>query len=760
MVNFSKLGPRRAGDFARQNQTSSRSHKPILPRANDFARRGERNGAEDLEISLALLPQTASSEASAPPVFPDANASPESNHSTGLASFEGSIVPTSWSGSTRLLSRKRKLTSVPETPTSSDISVCDVGGPSLSRVGGLAGGKRRGSLSQCSENADYRQQLSSSSMDETLMHVGLQNAHLSPRALDVMQEERFVSIGRTHEAKAQPTETTSPWNGHTLREDAGMPNRSTQKGGRRHGLTVEQAKHASEMRKLRVCLKCHMNRDKCSGETPCGKCNTKERSWKLGCTKLRLEDCIEYFVPDFLFHYLYYKKVYEFMNTNASVWKGEPFHLALTQKLGGLKEKLLYIRAREVEPLSDKLLRKRMHLAVDGQNVESIHLTGVPIYACYQNDGAKCEEIIVCIHGWLRDIEETESHDWHWYCFLDETDELWERDIMGEICKYYHENGDRHSELKFTQLKNALRLTVLLYITMHSFAVPQAKAGSTSETFSEHYIGANRVVACVADLYKRLELPYFEEEMSGKEVSPRAVNMFIAMLLLPTLTVTAHKALKDLGDLLSSRNSDRTTRELVFCTAYCCLMAVAHFQTLILLDAIEDPVVSEQAISLEEAKTRIMRMENELGRFAIELSVVKLRKTRDKVRPVEQGSLFERLRRITERYSKLPSLRLMQDNDNEQMRGSTTRRITNLRPSTRTWSRRTWADCCASFTRLSNNTSNRWRKSDDGQLGIVKVKDKGLLTRQGMSGSELQLAWEDCRGTSRAADCEFQLANT
>ena len=87
---------------------------------------------------------------------------------------------------------------------------------------------------------------------------------------------------------AQAPNSISPWS---------LPRNQ---GGRKGGLSKEQAAQASAMRKQGACLRCRVFRVKCGEGHPCPQCQRRTRNWKLGCTRAGLEDHVEVMVSNML----------------------------------------------------------------------------------------------------------------------------------------------------------------------------------------------------------------------------------------------------------------------------------------------------------------------------------------------------------------------------------------------------------------------------------------------------------------------------
>jgi hypothetical protein len=470
-----------------------------------------------------------------------------------------------------------------------------------------------------------------SSMAETLLHIGLGEDPLSPTQLEVMQDQQFVSLRWPLETDRPPhADDTMNGTAQGVHPNPQHPFVSeTRKGVRTHGFSKEDARKISEMRKTRACLKCHLNKDPCdNGHPSCIKCGTKLRKWKLGCTRARFEDYEASFPPRVLRTDLEYQRVYDLFNVNAEVWRGRPFDISINQDLGGPHPKLLDIRVREAVLLGNKLLCRPMQV-VNGETVQTIIQESPPILPYYQKHPLECLRIRDDILNWLDEVAEKKSEDFHWYWYSEEEEDVWERSILGEICKFFNASSN-------SQVGNALLMTALVYIMIHSYTIPEEQA---------------------EELYMKLSDKSFHRKPVGP-VCPRAINKFVAMLLLPKLIEVSGKVLVDLKEqLIDPRRSWdglKASREVTFSVAYLAIMVIGHFQNTILQYCDLDEVLDEHTVSREEAEREIRLLE-ELGHLITELAVVRLRK--DRPRPgssaaneydIEPGSFFDLVRRATQ----------------------------------------------------------------------------------------------------------------
>jgi hypothetical protein len=90
----------------------------------------------------------------------------------------------------------------------------------------------------------------------------------------------------------------------TKRSSTGSKNESEKRVGKRKGpLSTEQRKQASEIRKLRACLRCKFLKKTCDKGEPCAGCRPSHaRLWQVPCTRIDIKE-IGYFLKDSKFDY-------------------------------------------------------------------------------------------------------------------------------------------------------------------------------------------------------------------------------------------------------------------------------------------------------------------------------------------------------------------------------------------------------------------------------------------------------------------------
>ncbi|RKF83886.1 hypothetical protein GcM3_006014 [Golovinomyces cichoracearum] len=85
----------------------------------------------------------------------------------------------------------------------------------------------------------------------------------------------------------------------TVRSESGIKKKTEKRVGKRRGpLLPQQRKQASEIRKLRACLRCKFLKKTCDTGDPCAGCQPSHaRLWQVPCTRVDIKD-IAYFMKD------------------------------------------------------------------------------------------------------------------------------------------------------------------------------------------------------------------------------------------------------------------------------------------------------------------------------------------------------------------------------------------------------------------------------------------------------------------------------
>lgn len=559
------------------------------------------------------------------------------DQSTG--SLPTSRSTTQTSSSSAKLDQQRRLSTI-LTPNSSEPSRSEDGASTTHATSNLVG---HGHLNVRRRLSAVAEQVLPT-IDETLAGQG----RWATGHIDAMQDVEFVNTG----PDLEPTVTLgqSPWSG--LHQNAELQPGSNSpegldvnRGGRRGGLGKVKAAKVGGMRHTRACLRCFVYRIECDELEPCSQCGRRMRTWNLGCTRRRLPERLSVLLPDIITAPLEYTKVCVFINSSALYYRGERFHLPVTQFLG---ERELWIPVREVEPSGLELMRRQaFRISTDQPEriVRPIDLKNLPVipYWSAEREQDEVTQINETLEAWLRAIALKEKSGWQNHVFprLGKDVYLWERHVMGQMCRLLDPSDPAHAKLEV-----AMELTFCNHLVIHSFAVPNDQLKYVSS---------------------KMHHPDFKDMTPApkQEISARAVNMFLSMLIMRKMRLQAGVVLEHLSLLFADRKSTIELGVLTFCESFLFLLVLAQLQISVLQRAINKANDGDTSFSMQDAREEIQRMENELATVIIELCVFKLRKVSKKMkaegRPLEAGGdvdmdaheasasrFFDRLHKITE----------------------------------------------------------------------------------------------------------------
>lgn len=144
----------------------------------------------------------------------------------------------------------------------------------------------------------------------------------------------------------------------------GSKNENEKRVGKRKGpLKPEQRKQASEIRKLRACLRCKFLKKTCDKGEPCAGCQPSHaRLWQVPCTRIDIKE-IGYFLKDKKFDYERHVSL-GFSVGNIKGFSDDETTLYVTHGYGHM----LPVTAREVYVRDDKCLKMDWIEASQGPN--------------------------------------------------------------------------------------------------------------------------------------------------------------------------------------------------------------------------------------------------------------------------------------------------------------------------------------------------------------------------------------------------------
>lgn len=292
------------------------------------------------------------------------------------------------------------------------------------------------------------------------------------------------------------------------------------------------------------------------------------------------------------------------MNQNAEYWRGEPFPLPLTLKVG----EPLWVMVREVEPSSRILLDIYGFTPRSDQPSETpriVSLQSPPILPFYdgQKDQQAFNDIRMSVLTWCDSMSvptDDTDLDWGWILFQKDHEDS-ERHLFYQILAQVHglTPGSQESEL----LRTLLRLLFFNYVMSTAFLVPDDK---------------------IEPLYKRLIDPGFHARqlIEGELVCPRAVNKFLKMLLLPVLKELTQNALTGIESVITSRTKHKP--ELTISLTFLMLTIAGRTEDSISQIMLATTGLGESSLNQKDAEESIFALDWGLSDVVIELNTYAL----------------------------------------------------------------------------------------------------------------------------------------
>jgi len=198
------------------------------------------------------------------------------------------------------------------------------------------------------------------------------------------------------------------------------------------------------------------------------------------------------------------------------------------------------------------------------------------------------EETANHIHHSLRKwfeqtIDSTHEGDWAW-CWFNKGSDAFAGNVMKLICEYFKSNIVQHRILE-----EALALSFFNYMFIYSFTVPD-----------EH----------VTILQQRMEVQIPKD---AEYISPSIINLYLKMLMLPSLRDVVQRTLEGLELLLLDQPNVRTwRRDLIFCVAFIVLAYLGRTQVSVLQFANQPARDSSEVLTHQAATQQVLKMEQEI----------------------------------------------------------------------------------------------------------------------------------------------------
>jgi hypothetical protein len=394
------------------------------------------------------------------------------------------------------------------------------------------------------------------------------------------------------------------------------PSRQTRPGVRWRPLSLDARESAGAVRDNGgSCIRCFIMREKCDAEIPCNRCVTvsgRARSWKLPCTRQWLNERGDYLLPHILTSQLEIKNVDDFINNKTFFpLEGSRMEVPLTIGFG----QYLVLDAVEVELIGPDI----MSMLGFAPGLCAFSLKSPPIVPCWP---VNVDAIYLRVKSWMSDVLNTGGSEYPEKCFPDPHPPR-HRDILTLIHQHYESaNTSKDDSCVVT---SALRLSVAVYVMGHALTVPKS---------------------CINTLFSQIRHPDFqshaqyqpptpssdsdsetENESSSSDfdntppVSPRAINKVIKSILLRLTAHLTRKTFTLLHTHLGPKLSAAASFESAFSASFLTLTSLAQIQSSLYERAIagsrQNP--PDLSFSMEDARTEIQRIEDDLGRYIISL---------------------------------------------------------------------------------------------------------------------------------------------
>lgn len=230
-----------------------------------------------------------------------------------------------------------------------------------------------------------------------------------------------------------------------------------------------------------------------------------------------------------------------------------------------------------------------------GLVVQQTEITSPPLVPAFRsNDDSYpsfAKKFFWSVRRWL-DEAEVDFTSWNKVFFRESYGKAWPRAIFGEVCKFYH----RAPRCGCAVLKSCLQTTVLVYMTGHSFYVPDEDVDMVMErTFG----------------------PSHSREAT-EWVCPRYVDRFVKTLLLPVYKAGMKASLRGLQSLYSAPKPSAFKRDRILASSIVLLIVAATKQGKFIEKALAQQRQG-QSVRTDEVFDQIRDIERHLIDLVMEL---------------------------------------------------------------------------------------------------------------------------------------------
>jgi hypothetical protein len=283
------------------------------------------------------------------------------------------------------------------------------------------------------------------------------------------------------------------------------------------------------------------------------------------------------------------------------------------------------------------------HVDVEHRDVSPLPLTNPPVIPIWVDPLL----VHVNIDCWLDNTIGDPQVGWQYHWFRGPS-QVWQLNILLGICNYHQQqkpNSGKIATIAHQTLRCALKMSVLNYVMGHAFLVPNDNVGT---------------------VFQQLENPHFRAQLSHQNVSPRAANKFLKMMVFPVMRVVIERTLSGLHELFRANVNLAELWDVVFSVVFLCLMVVSSTQKSLFQLASISAEKKDTSFGRDEAASNAQTMETEFVDHIIGMFHDKFR-TRSKNKyfnPLEglgnagqpSSPFATHVKTMTERYCESPIL--------------------------------------------------------------------------------------------------------
>ena len=390
------------------------------------------------------------------------------------------------------------------------------------------------------------------------------------------------------------------------------PQPTRQRTGVRCGpLSVNARENAGAVRESGgSCIRCFTMREKCDAGTPCGRCKIivrTARSWKMPCSRQWLNERSEYFLPRILTSSLELENVNDFINSKTFfAYEGSQLTVPLTIGFG----QPLVLDAVEVDLVGRDILSKQGFAPALGV----FEMCSPAIVPCWPVD---MDAILARVRSWMSEVLTTGGSEYPEILFPTPDHPERNRHILALIHDYWETANIPKDEN--CVLTTALRLSVALYVMGHALIVPPSSINAFfSQLQHRDYPIPDQPPTPSLDSDSGSD---DDTEDDTVYVSPRAVVKVVKSIILRLTRHLTTCTFKLLHDQLGPKRHPNSTFESAFSASFLILTSLAQIQISLYERAIAGSrqPTPDLRFSMNDAKIEIQRLEDEVGQYVVGL---------------------------------------------------------------------------------------------------------------------------------------------